>query len=87
MSELEYYRILLNQLLDISNKLGSTSNDYEQLKKNLADGLTVNGKIYKEELIDSCINDVISEKDKINNVIIPSIRNKIQLLEESEIKG
>ena len=84
MSELEYYRILLNKLLTISNKMNTISPDYEQLKKNLTDGLMVNDKIYKEDIINNCLNDIISEKEKLNNVIIPSIRNKIHSLEESE---
>ena len=86
MSELYYYRRLLNQLQLIVGKLNSAITSFQTLNSNLQDGLTINETNYKGSIISQGLTRTINERDRINNTIIPAVRSKIYQLEAEEAR-
>lgn len=82
MTEKDYYIRLLQQMTNASRNLDNTLSQIDKLKIHLKDAITINEEIYRKQKIEDLKANVITQRDRINGVIIPAIRNKIDSIEE-----
>lgn len=84
MSEKDYYERLLNKMNNTSSNLNTTLENIDTLKTRLGESLKINEGTYRLSDINQLRQTVESKKGRIDNTIIPKIKDKIKDLEEEE---
>lgn len=78
------YERLLNSMINASRYLDQSLTQIDSMKSHLKEGLRVNSKTYKLDYINDKRDNIISQKNTINGVIIPGIRSIIARIEAEE---
>lgn len=82
MTEKDYYSLLLTKMVNTVNYLNSALTKLDSLYDNLDNYLKVNNVAFKKKELDSICTNIRNQLNRLNNTIIPNIKNKINSLSE-----
>lgn len=80
MSDKEYYIQLLQKMVNVSSNLQRALTSIDDAYVDLKKGLSISSITYNDESINNIRNDISNKLDVVNNVLIPTIKNKVDSL-------
>lgn len=82
MTEKELYIELLKKMNDAYDNLQNLLSNFDNMSKNLYNGLSISDTMYANDKVRNIKNDIISKRDLLYNTIIRTINEKINNIEE-----
>ncbi len=80
MSDKEYYIHLLQKIVNVSSNLQRALTSIDESYVHLKKGLGISSIAYNDEEINNIRNDISNKLDIVNNVLIPTIKSKVDSL-------
>lgn len=80
MSDKENYIQLLQKMVNVSSNLQRALTSIDDAYVDLKKGLSIGSITYNNESINNIRNDISNKLDIVNNVLIPTIKSKVDNL-------